>query len=124
MNRVMSVVFILIVVSLFLFIYIATRPPMDTPPPYRFYWELKIVEENNTGVILEVENISLFAYRGHKYVDITNETTVPLHSVIVWYNGKPVNYPFLHTPIKYMDLDNNDLLSKKDRILIENKGLE
>ena len=113
----------IIFASLFLLQGIAMSS-VGTPPPYFFLWELKIVEENKSTVVLEIENVSVAAHRGKEFVDITNVTSIPLISILVHsYNGTPVGYPFLHTPVRYRDVDANAALSPGDRIIINRSGL-
>jgi len=97
---------------------------MDTPPPYRFLWELKIVDENESTVVLEIENVSVATHRGKGFVDITNVTSIPLTSILVHsYNDTPVGYPFENSPISYRDVDDDGALSPGDRIIINRSGL-
>ena len=122
----------IILASLFLLQGIAMSS-MDTPPPYRFLWELKIVDENESTVVLEIENVSVAAHRDKGFVDITNVTSIPLTSLLILNNlqngtvltcnGTPVTYPFLHTPVRYRDVDADGALSPGDRIVINRSGL-
>ena len=122
----------IILASLFLLQGIAMSS-MDTPPPYRFLWELKIVDENESTVVLEIENVSVAAHRGKGFVDITNVTSIPLTSLLILNNlqngtvltcnGAPVTYPFLHTPVRYRDVDADGALTPGDRIIINRSGL-
>ena len=72
----------IILASLFLLQGIALSS-VDTPPPYFFLWELEIVEENKSTVVLEIENVSVSAHRGKGFVDITNLTSIPLTSLLI-----------------------------------------
>ena len=113
----------IILASLFLLQGIAMSS-MDTPPPYRFLWELKIVDENESTVVLEIENVSVAAHRGKGFVDITNVTSIPLISILVHsYNDTPVGYPFENSPISYCDVDADGALTPGDRIIINRSGL-
>ncbi len=112
---------ILTVVVVSIVVYGFATQSAQTPPAYKFSWKLSTVNENNTTVILEIKDITVKAVTTESsefYVDVTNISPIPLHSVIDISSGEPVGYPFNSSYVVYEDRDSDGFLSIGDRIII------
>ncbi len=110
-----------IIIVLFIIVYGFATQSAQTPPPYVFSWKLSIVGENDTTIILEIENITIKALNTESSefcVDITNESPIPLYSVIDVSSGEPVRYPFNSSYVIYEDRDYDGFVSIGDRVII------
>ncbi len=86
---------------------------METPPAYLFGWKLKIIQDDENVIVLEIENISGRAFRNGDMVTMKN-LTIPLYSLIEPHT----DFPFNGSGIVYEDRDNNAALSIGDRLII------
>ena len=110
-----------IIVVLSIVVYGFVTQSAQTPPPYVFSWRLGIVEENYTTIILEIDNITIKALNTESsefYVDITNKSPIPLHSLIDVSSREPVRYPFNSSYVIYEDRDSDGFVSIGDRMVI------
>ncbi len=118
-RKIISIIVVVIILGFSFTLYGFLTYSPETPPPYEFFWELGIIEENNTTVIIEIQNILLLAHHNHTYINITKITSIPLSSLLTLSNkGTPVSYPFMDSPVTYVDGDQNGVISCGDLIKI------
>ncbi len=118
---------ILIIVVSSVIIYGFATQSTQTPPPYVFSWKLSMVNENNTTVILKIENITVKAVNTEEsqyFIDITNKTKIPLYSLVDCSGKDPVPYPFNSSYVIYKDANGDGVLSVGDRILVNRSNVQ